>query len=147
MKRLLVTTAFLLGANSAFAEGHSATQGDAAAGETQFQRQCVACHVVRDPDGNVIAGRTARTGPNLYGLAGNAPGSVEGYRYGDALVKLGENGTIWTEDAFVGYVQHPTNWLRETLGDGRARGKMAYRVRDVSDAYDIYAFIASVGEE
>jgi len=69
----------------AFADGHAAT-GDAAAGQEQFERQCVSCHVIADADGNVLAGRAAKTGPNLYGMAGKQPGAVEGFRYGDDLV-------------------------------------------------------------
>ena len=129
-----------------FADGHAAT-GDAEAGERQFDRQCVACHVVANADGEVLAGRTARTGPNLFGLAGRELGTVEGFRYSDALVTLGENGEVWTEEAFVAYVQDPTGWLRDTLNDSRARGKMAYRVRDAEDALNIYAFLATFAED
>jgi len=55
---------------------------------------------------------------------------VDGFRYGDSIVELGETGVVWTEEAFVGYVQDPTGWLREALDNNRARGKMAYRVRE-----------------
>lgn len=130
----------------AFAESHEMTlQGDAAAGETAFGRQCVACHVVVDEAGETLAGRSARTGPNLYGVAGGPIGAVEDFRYSDALLALNEQEATWDEESFVGYVQDPTGWLRETLDDGSARGKMAFRVRDEQDAYDIYAFIASLG--
>jgi len=54
-------------------------------------------------------------------------------------------GTVWTEEAFVGYVQDPTGWLRETLDNNRARGKMAYRVRDEGEAINIYAYLATFG--
>ena len=46
-------------------------------------------------------------------------------------------------DNFVDYVQNPTEWLRDTLQDRRARSKMAYQVREAQQAQDIYAFIAS----
>jgi cytochrome c len=49
----------------------------------------------------------------------------------------------WTEENFVGYVQDPTNWLRETLEDRRARGKMAYQVRAEEDAINLYAYLAT----
>lgn len=146
MTKFIYAAAAALLATPAFADGHAAT-GDAAAGEEQFNRQCVACHIVADADGNVLAGRNARTGPNLYGLAGRQLGAVEDFRYGDSIVELGEMGTVWTEEAFVGYVQDPTGWLRETLEDRRARGKMAYRVRDEGEAVDIYAYLATFGAE
>jgi len=145
-KFIYATAAAVLLAGPAFADGHAAT-GDAEAGEQQFNRQCVACHVVADADGEVLAGRNARTGPNLYGIAGRQLGAIEGFRYGDALVDLGEAGATWTEAGFAAYVQDPTSWLRAELDDDRARGKMAYRVRNEQDALDIYAFLATFGAE
>ena len=147
MKRFTIAAAFAVLSAPAFADGHSATVGDAAAGEEQFNRQCVACHVVADASGEVLAGRNAKTGPNLYGLAGRAMGSVEGFRYSDALGETGEAGAVWTEEAFVGFVQDPTGWLREALDNGRARAKMAYRVREEEQAYDIYAYLSTFGAE
>jgi len=144
MSKFIYAAAFTLLAAPAFADGHAAT-GDAEAGEQQFDRQCVACHVVADADGEVLAGRNARTGPNLYGLAGRQLGVIDGFRYSDAIVELGEAGTVWDEGAFVGYVQDPTGWLRGALDNNRARGKMAYRVRDAQDAIDIYAYLATFG--
>ena len=129
-----VLTAF---AAPAFAEG------DAAAGEEQFNRQCVSCHVVRDNAGEVRAGRNAKTGPNLFGIAGRSLGAEEGFRYGDSLVDAGEAGIVWDEESFVAYVQDPTAWLREATDNGRARSKMAYKVRDAQQAADIYAYVAS----
>jgi len=146
MTKFIYAAAAALLATPVFADGHAAT-GDAAAGEEQFNRQCVACHVVADAEGNVLAGRNARTGPNLFGLAGRELAAVEGFRYGDAIVELGEAGTVWTEADFVAYVQDPTGWLRSTLDNNRARGKMAYRVRDEGEAINIYAYLATFGAE
>lgn len=148
MTKFIYAAAAALLAGPAFADGHAAT-GDAAAGEEQFNRQCVACHIVADADGEVLAGRNARTGPNLFGVAGRQIGSVEDFRYGDSIVELGEadGGTVWTEELFVGYVQDPTSWLREALDNNRARGKMAYRVRAEEEAINIYAYLATFGAE
>lgn len=62
---IAATTATL--AVPAFADGHAAS-GDAAAGEKAF-RQCISCHVVQNEAGDTLAGRNAKTGPNLYGIA------------------------------------------------------------------------------
>ncbi|MDX8349147.1 MULTISPECIES: c-type cytochrome [unclassified Cognatiyoonia] len=147
MKRFTIAAALAVLSAPAFADGHASTQGDVAAGEEQFNRQCVACHVVADASGEVLAGRNARTGPNLYGIAGRTLGAVEDFRYSDAIIELGEGGTAWTEAAFVGYVQDPTGWLRETLDDRRARGKMAYQVRQEEQAYDLFAYLATFADE
>lgn len=121
-------------------------QGDAEAGKKAFERQCIACHVVVNPDGETLAGRKARTGPNLYGIAGATIGAVDGFRYGSAITTLNEQGAVWDEASFVGYVQDPTRWLRDTLSDKGARGKMAFKVRKEQDALDIYAFLHSIAQ-
>lgn len=146
MTKFVYAAAAALLAAPVFADGHAAT-GDASIGEEKFNRQCVACHVVADGDGNVLAGRNARTGPNLFGLAGRQMGVIDGFRYSDGLVDLGAAGTVWTEEAFVGFVQDPTGWVREELGNDRARSKMAFRVRSEEDAINIYAFLASLEAE
>ena len=147
MKRLTIAAAMAVLSTPAFADGHASSQGDAAAGEEQFNRQCVACHVVQDAAGEVLAGRNAKTGPNLFGVAGRTMGTVEDFRYSDALIELGEAETPWTEADFVGYVQDPTGWLREKLDNRRARGKMAYQVREESQAYDLYAYLSTFAAE
>lgn len=144
MKILAYASAMTLLAAPAFAGGHAS--GDAAAGEEAFNRQCVACHVVVDEEGNKLAGRNARTGPNLYALAGRQAGTVEDFRYGKSIVKAGaEAGLMWSEEAFVAYVQDPTGYLREVLDDKKARGKMAYKVRKEEDAANLYAYLATFG--
>ncbi|WP_422071700.1 c-type cytochrome [Tranquillimonas rosea] len=120
--------------------------GDASAGEQLFN-QCQTCHVVVDDEGNTIAGRNARTGPNLYGVIGRQAGTVEDFRYGDAMVEAGEQGLVWDAETFVQYVQDPTGFLREYLDDSRARGKMSFRVRSEEDAQNLYAYLASVGPD
>ena len=74
-------------------------------------------------------------------------GSIADFRYSDALIELGEAETVWTEESFVGYVQDPTGWLRETLDNRRARGKMAYQGRQEEQAYDLYAYLATFADE
>lgn len=146
MTKFIYAVAATMLTTPVFAQGNEAT-GDAEAGETLFNRQCVACHVVSNADGEVLAGRNARTGPNLFNLAGRSLGAMDGFRYSDPIVELGAAGEVWTEEGFVAYVQDPTSWLRETLGDDRARGKMAYRVRDSEDAVNIYAFLATFTDD
>ena len=123
--------------------GAAAQSGDAEAGERGF-RACQACHVVVNDAGETLAGRNARTGPNLYGVAGRAAGSIEDFRYSGSMAEAGEAGLVWDENAFAAYVQDPTGYLREYLDDGSARGKMAYKVRSAEDARDLYAYLASL---
>jgi cytochrome c len=119
--------------------------GDPAAGEEAFS-QCISCHVVVNDEGETLAGRNARTGPNLYGVAGRTIGSVEDFRYQNGIEEANEMGLEWTEENFVGYVQDPTNWLREATDNRRVRGAMSYRVRSEEEAVNLYAYLASLAE-
>lgn len=117
--------------------------GDAAKGKRVFN-QCQACHVVEAPDGEVLAGRSGKIGPNLYGIAGRPAASVEGFKYGDGLKEAGEKGVVWNEEAFVAYVQDPTGYLREATGDAKARSGMSFKLRKEEDARNVYAYITSL---
>ena len=121
--------------------------GDVDAGETHFARQCISCHVVADDAGETLAGRNARTGPNLYAVAGRTPGTVEDFAYSDDLLAYGETGAVWNEANFASYVQDPTTFLREALSDPSARGKMAFRVRGEQHALDLWAYLDSLASQ
>lgn len=145
MRMTVIAALALLGAGPALAQ--DAPAGDPAAGETLFARQCIACHVVQDASGEVLAGRNAKVGPNLYGVVGRVAASVEDYDYSDLLAAYGETGAVWEEANFVAYVQDPTGYLREALGVDSGRSKMAYQVRDEQEARDIYAYLATFSPE
>ena len=143
MKTMSLTlAATALFAAPVFAEAHMS--GDADAGESVFN-QCQACHVVTNDEGETLAGRAGRTGPNLYGLQGKTAGTVEDFRYSDSMVAAGEAGLEWDEENFVAYVQDPTGFLREYLDDNGARGKMSFKLRSEEDAANVYAYIVSLG--
>ncbi|MFN7003707.1 MAG: c-type cytochrome [Roseinatronobacter sp.] len=126
---------------SAFA----AQAGDIEAGASAFQSQCQNCHNVTNAEGDVLAGRpNVRTGPNLYGVIGRQAGT-EDFRYGASLVEAGEAGLVWTAEDMVPYLLDPTSFLRETLGNNRARSQMSFRVRDDATAENIIAFLAQFG--
>lgn len=139
MKHLTLAAAMALMSAPAIAQ-------DAAAGQEQFERQCVACHVVVNDAGETLAGRNAKTGPNLYGVIGRTPGTYPDFEYGDAMVAYGATGAVWAEENFLAYIQDPTDFLRTALDDRRARGKMAFQVRDEQEARDIYAYLASLAQ-
>lgn len=143
MKLAIAFATTALFAAPAFADGHLAASGDAAEGEKAF-RQCQSCHVVENGDGEVLAGRAAKTGPNLYRVVGRTAGVVEGFRYSDLIIAAGEAGLVYDEANFVPYVMDPTAHLREVSGEG-GRGKMSFKVRDEEDAVNLYAFLAQFG--
>jgi cytochrome c len=121
----------------------AAMAGDPEAGAAAFTSQCSSCHVVVNDAGETLAGRNARTGPNLYGVIGRQAGIIEGFRYGPSIVEAGTNGLVWDEESIVAYLQNPNTFLRETLGNNRARGNMAFQVRSEDAARDLYAFLAT----
>jgi cytochrome c len=141
IKTLLAATAIVAAAP---ALAQDAPKGDPAKGEAAFN-QCQTCHVVADADGNVLAGRASKQGPNLYGVIGRQAGTYEGFRYGDDLIAAGEKGLVWDEEQFTAYVKDPTKFLRSYLDDRRARGNMAFRVSKEEQAHDLYAFLAQFG--
>ena len=146
MIRHLTVAAAMLVAAPALAQEFEAPTGDAAAGESAF-RQCQSCHVVQDASGEVLAGRAAKTGPNLYGVIGAPYAHMEGFRYSDIMAQAGEEGHLHdTEADFVAYVMDPTGHLRELTGDSSGRGKMTYKVRKEEDAVNLYAFLAQFSE-
>jgi cytochrome c len=116
---------------------------DIEAGAKAFN-QCQTCHVVQNEAGEVLAGRNAKTGPNLYGLPGRVVGSYEGFKYGESIVAVGAAGQVWDEANFVEYVQDPAAYLKAKLGDDKAKSKMAFKVRSPEDAANLWAFIASL---
>lgn len=147
MKTLAISSAFVLALSiPAFAESHGpdlTATGDAAKGEKAFKK-CQSCHVVQNDEGETLAGRNGKTGPNLYGIVGSAAGKVEGFRYGNDLVAAGEAGMVFDEATFVAYVMDPKGAIQEATGDGKARSKMSYRVRKEDEAKDLYAFLKSL---
>lgn len=129
----------------AFAQ--DAPTGDAAKGETLFSRQCVSCHLVANAEGEVLAGRSGKIGPNLFDVIGQTVASVEDYRYGESILAAAELELVWDEENFVAYALDPTEWLRTALDDRLARSKMSFKVRQESDAADLYAYLAGFADE
>ena len=146
MFRTLAIVAATTLALPAFADGHAVdltASGDVDEGEKAF-RQCISCHVVENEAGEKLAGKNAKTGPNLYGIIGNQFGKVDGFRYSDInQLAAGMDAIVVNEEVFVAYVQDPTGYLREVTGDN-GRSKMTYKVRKEEDAINIYAYLASL---
>jgi cytochrome c len=117
---------------------------DLEAGAKTFN-QCQTCHVVANEAGEVLAGKNAKTGPNLYGIAGRAAGTQAEFKgYGESIVALGATGFVWDEASFVEYVQDPAKFLKAKLGDDKAKSKMAFKLKKPEDAANVWAYITSL---
>lgn len=77
----------------------SAQAQDAAAGEKVFGK-CKACHTVE-------AGKN-RVGPSLHGVVGRKAGSVEGFKYSDAMKNA---GIEWTAENLDKYLADPKGFV------------------------------------
>jgi len=142
---VLAATAALLAA-PAFAGSHGGP-GDAAAGEGEF-RGCAACHSIVDPDGNRLAGRGAKTGPNLYGIVGQAMGAQEGFRYRDGMKLANEQGLVWDAESLAEYIPDPQGYIRTATGDASVRVGMArQRVKNIDDLVAFLALNSPVAED
>ena len=112
----------------AFANGSAtATAGDAAAGERLF-RQCAACHTVEPGP--------PRAGPHLAGIVGREAGSVEGYRYSQAMQ---DSDFVWTEESIAAYVAEPRDFLPGT--------SKRVALRNAADAPDLIAYLKTLSAE
>ncbi|MDS9467286.1 cytochrome C [Paracoccus sp. MBLB3053] len=112
--------------------------GDAANGEKEF-RKCKACHMIQSPDGTDVV-KGGKVGPNLYGIVGRKAGSQEGFKYSDALVKLGEAGEVWTTEDLAGYITDPNKYVEEKVGDPSLKTKMTFKM--AKNQADVVAFLA-----
>jgi cytochrome c len=129
MRLTLTALAFASLAAPAFAQ-------DVEAGAKVFN-QCQTCHVVQNEAGETLAGKNAKTGPNLYGVIGR-------FKYGAGIEALMATGFVWTEADLAVYVQDPTKFLQEKTGDEKAKSKMAFKLKKPEDAANVAAFIASL---
>lgn len=145
MKYFLAAVAIATIASPVFADAHLGS-GDPEAGEKAFNK-CQTCHVVENDAGEVLAGRNAKTGPNLFGVIGRQAGSVEGFRYKKSIVEAGEGGLVWDVASITSYLQDPTAFLKEVTGDSGARSGMAFKIRSEEEAADLAAFLATFSDE
>lgn len=73
--------------------------GDPAKGEKVFAR-CKACHE--------IAKEQNKVGPHLVGVIGRQAGSVEGFKYSDAMKN---SGKVWDEATLAAYLKDPKGYI------------------------------------
>jgi cytochrome c len=138
MKTKLTALAFL----SSVLAAPAFAAGDAEAGAKVFNK-CQTCHVVADAAGETLAGKNAKTGPNLYGIVGRAAGTYPEFKYGESIVALGASGFTWTEADLAVYLADPAKFLKEKSGDSKAKSKMVFKLTNETEAANVAAFLAT----
>lgn len=109
----------------------AAAEGDVAKGEKLFKR-CAACHAV-------TADGASKAGPNLHDIVGRTSGTLEGFKYSDAMVKLGAEGHVWTLEELNKFVENPKQLVPGT--------KMAFPgLKKPEDRSDVVAYLASLSQ-
>lgn len=125
-----ILTAIALAATSAAATAQSAEDGK------KVFRRCAACHQVGE-------GAKNRTGPVLTDVIGRAAGSVERFKYSESMLAANAAGLVWTEDLIFDYIADPTAFLRDYLGDPKAKAKMTFRLKPEDDRREVIAYLTS----
>ncbi len=95
-KSILLGLALMLAPTMALAEG------DAALGKTVFKK-CMACHAA-DKEQNKV-------GAHLVGIVGRKAGSVEGFKYSEAMIAKGTEGFVWDEANLALYLKDPKGFI------------------------------------
>jgi cytochrome c2 len=100
--------------------------GDATKGEAVFKK-CKICHQVGPDAKNLV-------GPIQNGLVGRKAGTVEGFKYSDAMKEAGDKGMVWTEENVDKYLADPKNFI--------PKNKMAFvGLPDAADRADVIAYL------
>ncbi|MCM0021415.1 MAG: cytochrome c family protein [Tagaea sp.] len=93
----------LLLALGLFASQQVQAAGDPVRGAEVF-RKCVTCHTVE-------SGGRNRVGPRLHGVFGRRAGTVEGFRYSDALRA---SGLVWDDTTLDAYLKDSEGFVPGT---------------------------------
>jgi cytochrome c len=119
LKPLLAGMALMVGMSG------TASAQDADAGAKVFSK-CKACHVIDAP--------TNRVGPSLHGVIGRTAGTVEGFKYSDAMIQHGKDGLVWNNDALQQYLADPKGFI--------PKNKMAFPgLKNADDRTNVIAYI------
>ena len=102
-------------------------EGDAAKGKKIFNK-CKSCH-------SLDAGKN-KIGPSLHNIVGRKAGTVEGYKYSDAMKA---SGIDWTPENLDAYIAKPKEFMPGT--------KMVFAgVKKEKQRQDLIAYLKEAGQ-
>lgn len=82
--------------------GAAHAAGDPEHGATVFKK-CQACHALEEEENKI--------GPHLVGIFGREAGSIEDFRYSEAMK---DSGIVWQDDTITAYLKAPKGYLPGT---------------------------------
>ena len=94
-------------------------------------KKCAACHKIGDGAKNAV-------GPALNGIVGQAAGSVDGYKYSNAIIEAAAGGLVWTDEALHQFLANPKAMMKGT--------KMSFAgLKSAGDIDAVIAYLQSAG--
>lgn len=106
----------------------AAADGDVEKGKASFAK-CAACH-------EIGTGAANKIGPELNGLVGRKPASIEGFSYSAAMTAFGEANPVWTEELLMTYLENPLKVVKGT--------KMAFAgIKKPEERANVIAYLKS----
>ena len=100
--------------------------GDAAAGKKVFNK-CKVCHSLAEGENKI--------GPSLAGVVGLAAGTVEGFKYSDAMKEAAQAGVVWDIETLTKFIAKP-----RSVVNGSTMGFTGYR--NPEDVAAVIAYLA-----
>ncbi len=96
-------------------------------------RKCQACHQIGEDAKN-------RVGPILNDVIERRAGTLEDFKYSDAMTEAGEEGLIWTHENIAEYLNKPRDFI--------PGNKMTFAgLRKEDDIEDVIAFLETFSSE
>lgn len=129
---LMTATNFAMAQSSEFI-------GNADRGKAVFKK-CAACHKIGASAKNSV-------GPVLNNVLGRQAGSFAGYKYGKSMLAAGQKGLVWTPETVFAYLASPKVFLKEFLGDPKAKAKMALSLKKQDDRKNVIAYLHTISTQ
>ncbi len=105
---------------------YASEMGDHEKGEVVFKK-CKSCHEVGE-------GAKNRVGPQLNGVFGRTAGTVPDVKYSNNMIRMGNDGLIWTEQTLDAYLENPKALVSRT--------RMSFRgLKDADDRANLLAYL------